>query len=419
MWHIRATSGKKLVQPARKNYIIFTIVVAIIGGVTWVITRAATPVASFEAESSVKSGVNTTSDANASGGSAIQFVAGTTGGLESAQCGTWVIQEVSSLTQLNSLRPKIEDALALPGVVGFSVRFPWDAADISGTATTHPILDKAREIASGKSKKLAIRFMAGAHTPTRVFDAGAAWYQNGADKSPLPWDGPSGSHQVWLTEYNKYVGKLAAWSRANDVKLLHLSWYGQDWAELNLGAEVRGGASVPVNNSNPATSPTGYTYNLWLAGHKELIDIGYAYAGADLSVELPMSGYGPVAGTASPALADYIISKAGANSDRFFVQANGWNETQEWGAPDTTTENQFRTIWNKPVKRGLQMIQPDGYDWTLVYGRLTAVSATYAEVYLPSFWQVPGPTAQYNHNTTARITQLESEINAFYNAQCQ
>ena len=41
------------------------------------------------------------------------------------------------------------------------------------------------------------------------------------------------------------------------------------------------------------------------------------------------------------------------------------------------------------------MIQPDGYDWTKVFDRLDTVGATYAEVYLPSFWQVPGPSATY------------------------
>ena len=101
---------------------------------------------------------------------------------------------------------------------------------------------------------------------------------------------------------------------------------------------------------------------------------------------------------------------AGAKSDRFFIQANGWDETREWGAPDMTTEGQFDRIWEKPVMRGLQMIQPDGYDWSKVYARLDQSQATYAEVYLPSFWQVPGPAAQYNHNTEARITQLETEI---------
>ena len=77
-----------------------------------------------------------------------------------------------------------------------------------------------------------------------------------------------------------------------------------------------------------------------------------------------MSGYGPLSGGQSAALTDEVMRVAGANTDRFFIQANGWDETREWGAPDMTTEGQFDKIWAKPVMRGLQMIQPDGYDWT-------------------------------------------------------
>lgn len=314
-------------------------------------------------------------------------------------CGTWVLYQVSSVTDLERLRPRIEAALALPGVVGFSVRFPWDAVDLTGTQTTHPVLDLADEIARGAGKALSIRFMAGAHTPARVFDAGAASYLVDGARVPLPWDSATGTNDVFLREYAAYARKLAAWSRAHDVHLLHLSWYGLDWAELNHGAEVRAAA--------------GYTQAAWLQGHRELVDVAASLASGDLAVELPLSGYGPLSGGQSAALADHVVSLVGADSDRFFVQANGWDETREWGSPDMTVEGQFDRIWAKPVERGLQMIQPDGYDWTRVFDRLRTSGATYGEVYLPSFWQVPGPTPAYDNNTEARIAQLEKEIAAF------
>ena len=196
----------------------------------------------------------------------------------------------------------------------------------------------------------------------------------------------------------------STWSEANEVRLLHLSWYGQDWAELNHGAEVR--------------DADGYTEDKWLAGHRELIQVGARHMSSRLAVELPMSGYGPLSGGQSAALTDEVMRLAGASSDRFFIQANGWGPNGEWGAPDSTTEAQFDRIWDMPVMRGLQMIQPDGYDWSQVYARLDLTNATYAEVYLPSFWQVPGPTAAYNHNTEARIQELESEIKAFASRNC-
>ncbi|HEY1117151.1 MAG TPA: hypothetical protein VGE43_05575 [Acidimicrobiales bacterium] len=327
-----------------------------------------------------------------------------TGTNAAAACGTWVLYQVTDVAQLRSLRPKIEDALALPGVVGFSVRFPWDAADLTGNQTSNALLDEAYDISSTSGKALSIRFMAGAHTPTRVFDAGAGHIAVNGDKAPLPWDGTTGKVQVFLDEYAAYAGKLAAWSRAHGVRLLHLSWFGLDWAELNHGAEVR--------------AASGYTEAKWLAGHKALIDVGAALSSKNLAVELPLSGYGPLSSGESDELAAHIVDTLGAGTDRFFVQANGWDETRQWGAPDMKVEAQFDRIWERPLVRGVQMIQPDGYDWARVYDQAVAAGATYAEVYLPSFWQTPGPTAQYNHNTTERIAQLEREIAAFAKTRC-
>ncbi|WP_243058099.1 hypothetical protein [Nocardioides sp. SR21] len=322
------------------------------------------------------------------------------GSTDNAICGTWVLYQVESVSQLRTLRTKIEDALALPGVVGFSVRFPWDAADMTGTQTTTPLLDEAADIAADSGKALSIRFMAGAHTPQRVFDAGAASYLVNGNPAPLPWSNASGDHQVFLDAYRDYLAKLAAWSKAHDVRLLHLSWYGLDWAELNHGAEVR--------------AAPGYSQSTWLTGHEQLIDVGAQFASKNLTVELPLSGYGPLSGGQSAALADHIAERMGARVDQFAIQANGWDETQEWGSPSAAVENDFDKIWNGPVPtRGLQMIQPDGYDWAKVYDRLATADALYAEVYLPSFWQTPGPSAAYDNNTTARIAQLENEIAAF------
>ncbi len=326
------------------------------------------------------------------------------GDLTQAACGTWVLYQVSSAADLDRLRPKIEDALALPGVVGFSVRFPWDAADMTGSDESDPILETAKDITERQGKALSIRFMAGAHTPARVFDAGASYYLSSGDKVPLPWDNSTGKHQVFLDAYGQYVGKLAAWSRANDVSLLHLSWYGQDWAELNHGAELRAAA--------------GYSEAAWLDGHRDLIDVAARHSSPNLAVELPLSGYGPLSGGESAALADHVIAKAGANSEQFFIQANGWDETQDWGSPDSTVEAQFDRIWAKPVNRGLQMIQPDGYQWARVFDQLEKSAATYGEIYLPSFWQVPGPTASFDNNSTSKIADLESEIAAFSKSRC-
>lgn len=301
-------------------------------------------------------------------------------------CGTWVLQQVQSTAEINAYASRIDAALAIPGVVGLSIRFPWNVAD-----TDFALLDRAAEIAASRGKQLAIRFMAGRHTPQRVFDAGAAYYLKGAEKVPAPVNADGSPNTVFEQAWNEYVGRLAAWSRAHGVHLMHLAWYGQDWAELNNGAEVRASA--------------GYTQQRWTDAHARLVALGAQHADASLSVELPLSGYGPLSNGPSAALADAVIANVGGDSSRFFVQANGWSPDGEWGAPSGAVEADFDRIWDKTVHRGLQMIQPQDYDWAAVYQRLYDVGASYAEVYLPSF-------------TMANASRLGDEIERFADTQC-
>ena len=91
--------------------------------------------------------------------------------LSSAICGTWVLQQVSSVTELDNYKTQIDAALSLPGVVGLSIRFPWNSVD-----TDFTLLNAGLAMARAKGKALSIRFMAGRWTPDRVFNAGSPYY---------------------------------------------------------------------------------------------------------------------------------------------------------------------------------------------------------------------------------------------------
>lgn len=300
--------------------------------------------------------------------------------------GTWVLQQVGSVAELNRLRPQILAAAAWEGVVGISIRYPWNAADLTGSQTSNALLDAIADLVEESGKAGSIRFMAGRHTPGRVFDAGAANLNFNGQRAPVPWDNTSGTVQVFLDHYRDYTGRLATWCREHGFPLLHGSWYALDWAELNHGKEIR--------------AVSGYTQDRWLEGHRRLISTLASHRADDLAVELPMSGYGPLSSGQSAALVDHAISVVGEDADNFYIQANGWGPNGEWGAPSQQVENDFDRIWPKPIKRGLQMIQPQDYDWGPVFARLNANDATYAEVYLPSF-------------TLAHAQQLRTEIAAF------
>ena len=141
--------------------------------------------------------------------------------------------------------------------------------------------------------------MAGRHTPARVFEAGSPFYLRGEEKVPVPFL-PNGEPNTFFeAEYKKLVERLAAWCRKNGSPLLHMAWYGQDWAELNHGQEVR--------------AAPGYRYENWLRAHMRLLDIAFETADAKLSTELPFSGHGPLTDAASR-FADYVVSEIGGST---------------------------------------------------------------------------------------------------------
>jgi len=290
-------------------------------------------------------------------------------------CGTWVLQQVSSQAELDRLEPTtISPALKTPHVRGFCLRVPWKAVD-----RDFSLLEAGRDLARRHGVDYSVRFMAGRHTPDRVFDKGSRFYllpaqgragSGAAEKVPAPFLSDGSPNVVFENEYEQFVERLASWCRENDVHLLHLAWYGQNWAELNHGKEVR--------------ALEGYSFDNWFRAHIRLLDIGLKCARDDLAVELPFSGYGPLT-EAAPRLADHVVATLGPHNQKFYCQANGWGPRGDWGAPSEETEAAFDRVWQRAVCRGQQAIQPSDFPWPQLYEKLYQNRATYCEVYAPSF----------------------------------
>jgi hypothetical protein len=293
--------------------------------------------------------------------------------------GTWVLIQVQSAPSLSAQSDWISDALTDFDVRGLSVRVPWRSLNTS-------ILDTGKALADAAGRAYSIRFMAGRHTPEAVFSAGSPYYVVGGEKVPTPFNANGSPNTVFESFFEAQVAELASYCRSNGIHLLHLPWYGQDWAELNNGAEVR--------------NQPGYSEAAFIQAHERLIDIALRYAGDDLAVEFPMSGYGPL-DRVGAALTQHIVDVAGASSPRIYVQANGLSPNGDWGAPNATVEGQMdAAVWSKPVLRGEQMIQPGDYNWAAVYDQVSGNSATYVEVYIESF-------------RGNRAAELAAEISAF------
>ena len=278
--------------------------------------------------------------------------------------GTWVLIQVTSAAQLNAQSQWISDALTDFPTRGLSLRVPWNAM-------SDQILDAGKALADAAGKAFSIRFMAGRYTPQAVYDAGSPSYMANGNRIPTPFFSDGSPNTVFESFFETEVAHLAAYCRSHGVHLLHLPWYGLDWAELNNGTEVR--------------AAPGYSQSAFILAHERLIDIALRYAGDDLAVEFPMSGHGPL-DQVDAALTDHIVSVAGANSDRIYVQSNGLGPNGDWGAPNAATEQSMdAAVWSRAVNRGEQMIQPGDYDWASVYASPIANHASYVEVYIESF----------------------------------
>jgi hypothetical protein len=294
-------------------------------------------------------------------------------------CGTWALQQSLSTTQLQQGATLISASLRTPGVRGLSSRAPWNVVD-----TDLSLFEEAYRQATALRKSLSIRFMAGRHTPARVFAAGAYSYVDSAGaRVPKPFSNTGvAGNPVFEAEYDKTVARLAAWSRSHGVRELHLPWYGHLWAEIDNGDEIR--------------ATPGYSFAAWLQGHQRLIDIGLRHAGPDLSIEFAMSGHWGPNAIAQRDLAAYMIARTRPWTPLIFVQGNGLGVTL--GSP-TTLE----------LFRGMQMYGIGDYDWAAIYQRLREVGATYVEVYANSF-------------TSARSAQLAAQIapySAEFDAACR
>lgn len=184
-------------------------------------------------------------------GSAAGALAAPAPGNAAAISGTWVLQQAGSREELErAVQQSVGAALATPHIRGFCLRVPWKAVD-----EDFALLEAGLALARQRKLACSVRFMAGRHTPARVFTAGSPYYLNAAkEKVPTPFQADGIHNAVFEREYRRFAGRLAGWCRANDVHLLHLAWYGQDWAELNHGKEVGRSKATPTKPGSTLTS---------------------------------------------------------------------------------------------------------------------------------------------------------------------
>lgn len=299
--------------------------------------------------------------------------------------GTWALQQVMDLADLERLRPSIDLALSTPGLRGFSARFPLRAVLPDGHNLDPALVDACAQVALEAGLAFSWRTMAGRHTPAAILDA-CRTYSDGTNRYPAPFEVDGAPARRFVDALAGFAEQAAAWSREHGVALLHFPWYGHDWAELWHGTDVRG--------------LEGYSLEAFVAGHAALWDGAWTVAGYDLAVEFPLSGHGPLSGAdgVSDRLAEHMAETGGPDAANLCsIQANGWGcilnglappgNVGLFGTPDPAIETQFAPVWTWPLLHGVQAIQPQDYgNWPDMFAAAEGEHALYAEVYCgPSF----------------------------------
>lgn len=282
-----------------------------------------------------------------------------------------------AMNELTAQTPAIRNALAVQGVSAFCMRVPWNIIDNGD----YEILDRGRALADEAGKEFTVRFMAGRHTPNRFLTA-MPTLTSGGTTFPRPFDANGAANLPFLSAYMDLLTPLSEWCMSNEVRLIHLSHYAKDWAEFYYGPEVQG---IMGNTAAGQTAMVQATLGL--------ANVALNVVDPAISLELPMSGHGPVMrapGSANPGIAERvamgIASGIGGGSDRFIIQGNGVDNDGLWGAPSEDTEVLMDNVLKANLFFGGQMIQPTNtWTWSAVFDQVQAAKATYLEVYLPSF----------------------------------
>lgn len=292
--------------------------------------------------------------------------------------GTWVLQQVMSLRQLSQLRPEIEAALKVPGVTGLSLRVPWTLLEPRKGVYDFRVLRRANRIA--KPKELSVRFIAGAYTPS--FRRGNAFVYDGSETFgvgagqlvPLPFNKDGGPNRIFERGWTKLVDRLARWSSARRLSLLHLAWPGLVWSEMGVVDQM--------------FSEPGYSYAQARNTHLRLLNHAFQVSTKRMHIEFPWAGFVPQQMYID--LMDRVMEHP--RKGRIILLANN------------LTDSTSPLLRDPPLpRRAAQMLQPYRYDWARVFDDARTMYAEYVEIYTPSF------TA----GSAADRAELRAEIDAF------
>ena len=292
---------------------------------------------------------------------------------------------------------QIKAAVAAPGVVGLGLRIPANLLFPTPTTFDPAILDSGYSIAAAAGKRFKPRVIFGHYTPAWV---GSPTFSDSEGTGPMPFVAGGGANVAFENFYRLSTRSLVGWAAAKNavvpgsVAEIDEGWYSLNYSELYFGPGVQSayGGSTSANTQN------------FLNAHKRLIDIALSEAAGKIPVGFGLSGHGPI-GSISAGLATYMATKP---VGLIYMQANGWDQTGEWGGPLESSLD--ASVWPNAVRRGLQDISPNAArtpsDWDAMFANATNLphgGATYLEIYVYQF-------ASGTFNTPSGLTGMLDHI---------
>lgn len=372
---------------------------------------------------------------------------------------------------------------------GFSLRYAWRFCDWdlienglgsnnwTGTSPLDWLLSRiAAWNASpyrGITARAAIRFKAGGGCPHDVVGdgsnsapftlvAGLTRAQCCIDRgsantyyAPRPWLNEGSGTPRWYTEYEQrwrdYVDCLIRWAgsatRANasvEVPLVHLSWYGMDWAEIYYAGP--GAGDTPAVTSMGTISPYT-TPNTFVESHRRLMRLAAGVAVGStpgctklpsVSLEAPMSGRGTITGSnASTAIMDLLCAEAqtlfppnagdpNQPNSLWIIQANGWGGYGSQTSPyedGGTSGYQYAGEWGVGLGDNSEVYKDRCFqNFTLMVGLQSIGNTSAGSLDAATRWPRminsainPGSPDTTNPATYVEIYDAEINLSNFYN----
>lgn len=310
--------------------------------------------------------------------------------------GVWAILQVNAVPSGGTLS-QIKGAIANQGVVGLGLRIPANLLFPTQNTFDPSILNSGYSTATAVGKLFKPRIIYGQYTPSWV---GSPMFSDANGSGPMPFLAGGAPNTAFESFYRFANQSVVNWAldknatKPGSVAEIDDGWYSLNYSELYYGPGVQGAYG----------SSTSSTTQWALAAHVRLVDIALAAAGGQIGIGFGLSGHGPI-GAISAGLAAHMAT---VPSGLVFMQANGWDQTGEWGGPLESTLD--ASVWSKVVLRGLQDISPTAArtpaNWDTMFAAATNLpggSATYLEIYVYQF-------ASGQFNTATGLTSMLDHI---------